>query len=113
MTNREFFEAVVNGNVNAEVIAKANEEIAKIDARNATRTSAKEKKNAEVNEPLIAKATAYLMDCDEPATASAIAKAIEVSTSKATVIAKAVKGVVITDIKVKGGRSVKGYALAK
>lgn len=39
MTNREFFNAIINANVNDELTAHATAELAKLDKRNAQRSS--------------------------------------------------------------------------
>ena len=51
MTNREFFNAVINANVNDEVTAHATAELEKLDARNAKRSSQLTKTQIE-NEPI-------------------------------------------------------------
>ena len=55
MTNREFYEAVINNEANsAEVIAKAKEEIAKLDNRNLNRKpTAKQKENKAMKEAIL------------------------------------------------------------
>ena len=59
MTNREFYTAIVNGEMNDEIVAKATEEIAKLDARNAKRSATPSKKSLE-NEPIKAKIVEFL-----------------------------------------------------
>ena len=39
MTNREFFTAIINANINADITAHANAEVAKLDKKNAKRKS--------------------------------------------------------------------------
>ena len=51
MTNREFFNAVINANVNDELTAHATAELEKLDARNAKRSSKPTKAQLE-NEPI-------------------------------------------------------------
>lgn len=51
MTNREFFNAVINANVNDELTQYATAELAKLDKRNAQRSS-KPSKTQQENEPL-------------------------------------------------------------
>jgi predicted Rossmann fold nucleotide-binding protein DprA/Smf involved in DNA uptake len=50
MTNREFYVAVANGTINDEIIAKANDLIAKHDASNEKRKSSESKEKKEVND---------------------------------------------------------------
>jgi DNA-binding transcriptional regulator GbsR (MarR family) len=109
MTNREMLTAIVNGELNEEVIEKAKEEIAKLDARNANRKNKPSKTQIE-NAPIIEKIAELLTDT--PMRASEIADALGISTPKASALAKKVEGVVITDVKVKGKGVQKGYSLA-
>ena len=51
MNEREFLTAVINGNLTADVIAHANEGIAKLDARNEKRKATQTKAQKE-NEPI-------------------------------------------------------------
>ena len=51
MTNREFYTAIVNSNVSDELKAFATDAIAKLDARNAKRSSKPSKKSLE-NAPI-------------------------------------------------------------
>ena len=56
MTNREFFKAIANNNITDEVIAKANEELTKLDARNEKRRNTEtenDKANAEIAKDII------------------------------------------------------------
>ena len=109
MTNREMFTAIVNGEITDEIKAKAAEEIAKLDARNASRKNKPSKTQIE-NAPIIEKISGLLTN--EPMRASEIAEALGISTSKASALAKKVEGVVVTDVKVKGKGTQKGYSLA-
>ena len=110
MTNREFYTAIVNGNeITDEIIAKAHEEIAKLDARNAKRANSLSKTQKE-NAPLIAKIATLLTS--EPKLASELAKEMEISTQKASALVKKVEGVSVCDVKVKGKGTQKGYFFA-
>ena len=51
MTNRELYNAIINNTITAEVVAKAREEIAKLDARNLAKAEKPNKKQTE-NEPI-------------------------------------------------------------
>lgn len=108
MTNREMFEAIVNGNITDEVVAKAHDEIAKLDARNAKRKNTPSKKAIE-NAPIIEAIKGVLGE--EPLTASEIAEKVEISTQKASALLKQVEGVKVTDVKVKGKGTRKAYSL--
>lgn len=107
MTNREMFTAIVNGELTDEVIAKATEEIAKLDARNAARKEKPSKKSLE-NEPIKAKIAEVLTD--EPKTASEIASEVEISVQKASALLRQMN-VTVTDVKVKGKGTQKAYSL--
>ena len=69
MTYRDFYNAVINGEVTDEMVVFATEAIAKLDARNASRKEKPSKKSIE-NEPIKAKISEVLGD--EPKTASEI-----------------------------------------
>lgn len=109
MTRREMFEAIVNGNVTEEVIAMAQNELVKMDERNAKRKNTPSK-TAIANEPIKAQIKSILTD--EPHTASEIANTVGISTQKASALLRQIDGLTVTEIKVKGKGKVKGYALA-
>jgi predicted transcriptional regulator len=103
MTNREFFNAIANNNITAEVIAKATEELSKLDERNEKRRNAvtdNDKANAVIAEDI----KSYL--AENGATLSAdIAKALNLSTSKVNGVAKIMvdKGELVSaKVKIKG-----------
>ena len=108
MTQREFFTAIVNSDLNDELKAFATESIAKLDARNAKRASTPSKTQKE-NEPIV-KAIASVLT-DEPMLASKIAELCEISVHKASALVKKVEGVQSVDVKVKGKGTQKGYYL--
>ena len=109
MTNREFFTAIVNGTLTEDVIAKAHEEIEKLDARNAKRANTLSKTQKD-NLPLIEKIASLLTS--EPKLASELASEMEISTQKASALVKKVEGVSVCDVKVKGKGTQKGYYFA-
>ena len=109
MTNRDFYNAVINANINEEMTSFATEAIAKLDARNAKRASKPSAKQRE-NEPII-KAISEILT-DEPMLASRIAELCGISVNKASALAKKVEGVQSVDVKVKGKGTQKGYFLA-
>ena len=108
MTNRDFYNAVINANINEEMTSFATEAIAKLDERNAKRAS-KPSKTQIANEPII-KAIAEVLT-DEPMLASKIAELCGISVNKASALAKKVEGVKVVDVKVKGKGTQKGYFL--
>ena len=109
MTNREFFTAIVNSDLNDEMKAFATEAIEKLDARNAKRANTLSKTQKE-NAPLIEKIASLLTS--EPKLASELAKEMEISTQKASALVKKVEGVSVCDVKVKGKGTQKGYYFA-
>ena len=110
MTNREFYTAIVNGTLTDEVIAKAHEEIEKLDARNAKRASKPSKKSLE-NEPIKAKILEVLTT--EPKVASEIGELVGISTQKASALLRQIEGLEVTEVKVPKRGKMKGYALAE
>ena len=108
MTNREFYNAVINANINEEMTQLATDAIAKLDARNAKRAST-ESKTQIANKPIIEAISRVLTD--EPMLASKIAELCEISTQKASALVKKVEGVQSVDVKVKGKGTQKGYFL--
>ena len=107
MTNREMFTAIVNGEITEEVVAKAHEEIEKLDARNAARKDKPSKKALE-NEPIKARISEVLTD--EPKTASDIASELGLSVQKTSALLRQMD-VTVVDVKVKGKGTQKGYSL--
>jgi len=109
MTNRDFYNAVINANINEEMTSFATEAIAKLDERNAKRAS-KESAKQIANKPIIEAISRVLTD--EPMLASKIAELCGISVNKASALAKKVEGVQVVDVKVKGKGTQKGYFLA-
>lgn len=109
MTNREFYEAIINGTVNDEIIEKAKAEVEKMDARNAKRASTPSK-TAVANAPLIEAISGILTT--EPMTAAEVAEKMEITTAKASALLRKMEGLTVTEVKAKG-RKVKGYAIAE
>lgn len=80
MTNREFFNAIIKANVNDELTKHATAELAKLDARNAKRSS-KPSKTQLANEPIKARLLEIL--AVKPMTASEIHEVdVDLSTQK-------------------------------
>ena len=119
MTQREFYEAIVNANVSEEITAFATKSIETLDKRNETRREkaaekavAKEAEKAPIREAILAVITA------EPKTASTlIAEAgVEIKPQAIPSLLKPLieDGVVFkADIKVKGKGTQRGYALTE
>ena len=109
MTKREMFEAIVNGQVTAEIVEMAKAEIVKMDERNAKRRETPSK-SAVANEPIKAEIVKVLTN--EPMTASAVAEQVGISTQKASALLRQIEGLEVTEVKVKGKGKVKGYYFA-
>jgi cell fate regulator YaaT (PSP1 superfamily) len=112
MTNREVLTAIVNEDITEEVKAKAEEELAKLDARNAKRASTPSKKSVE-NEPIKAKIAEFL--ADGARLAKEIADGCEISTAKASALCRQMVEdgrLKVEDVKVKGKGTQKSYSLA-
>ena len=112
MTNREFYNAIINAQVSAEVKDFAKTALSKLDERNAKRAS-KPSKVAIANEPIKA-AIVQLLSGSKGSyfMASDIATAVDISTSKASSLCRQLvedEEIVSTDLKVKGKGKVKGY----
>lgn len=82
MTNREFYNAIIALDVNDEIKDFAQSAIAKMDARNAKRTSKPSKRTVE-NEP-VKEAILKVLAEGNPMTASDIGKTLEITTQKAS-----------------------------
>lgn len=108
MTQRDFYNAVIAETQNAELAQFAVEALEKLDARNAKRSTTPSKTQI-ANEPIIKAIREYLTS--EPKLASEIASALGLTTQKVGALAKKVEGVKVTDVKVKGKGTQKGYYL--
>lgn len=85
MTNREFYKAIANGEMNEELKNFALEGIKKLDHRNELRNS-KPSKVSKENEPIKARITEILTTNDKPMLASEVASEMEISTQKASAL---------------------------
>jgi predicted HTH transcriptional regulator len=82
MTKRDFLSAVMNGEINDEIKAFAEEEIEKLDTANAKRREKTSKKREE-NKPLLDQIYNEILG-EEPKTASEVAEVIQTSVQKAS-----------------------------
>jgi len=105
MTQREFFNAVINGTVTEEMVQFATESIEKLDARNSKRAEQRVDKHAD-ERTAIAKVLT-----ETPMLASEIATATGFSTQKVSGLVKRIEGVKITKVKVKGKGEQNAYSL--
>ena len=112
MTKREFYTAIMNGEIDEQVKLFASEELEKMDAANEKRRNTLSKK-AQENQPLLQQITDEILT-DEPKTATDVAAVLKVSVQKASGLlrrlveeGKAAK----VDVKIKGKGTQKGYTL--
>lgn len=110
MTQREFYNAVIAETTNSDLANFAVSALEKLDARNAKRAERPSKK-AEANAPIL-KAISELLT-SEPMLASEVASTLEISTQKASALLRQIEGVSVTDVKVKGKGTQKGYFFAE
>ena len=112
ITMRDFFKAVVDGNITDEIVAKAKAEIVKLDARNAKRKG-ENSKRAKENEPIKAAILDYITE-NGKSVASAIGLAVGQSTNKVSALCKQMveAGTLeVSDHKEKGKSKVNAYSL--
>ena len=112
MTNREFLNAIINGEVTDEVVAMAKAEIEKLDARNEKRRNTMTKEQT-ANEGVKAQIVEFIGD-KKAVVASEIAQGVGVSTQKVSALCKQLVDegkLTVADVKVKGKGSVKGYTI--
>ena len=116
MTLREFYTNIANGTITQNEIDFAVEGIAKLDATNEKRKAKAaegQTKKAEENAPIKAAIQGALTN--EAQTAPQIAAIVGVSHNKVTALARQLvaEGIAeVTDVKVPGKGTMKGYALA-
>lgn len=114
MTQREFYNSVINAEISEEMTTFARERIAVLDKRNHTPSKA-DKEKAEQNGLHKAKMIGVLRASETAMPASEIAAAVEISTQKASALLRQLVAdgqAVQSEIKVKGRGKVKAYALA-
>ena len=114
MTYREFYTAIVNGEMNEELQAFATEAIAKLDTRNANR-KARPSKVAEANEPIKAQILEFLAN-GETHIAKEIGEAIGISVFKASALCGQLTNdgkVVATEVKLPKVGKRMAYTLAQ
>ena len=113
MTYRDFYNAVLTSTDNDELKAFATEAIAKLDARNAKRSSKPSKKSLE-NAPIKDSIAEFLADGSH--LASEIASGLNLSVSKVSALCRQMVGdgvLTVEDVKVKGKGTQKSYSLAQ
>ena len=113
MTNREFYTNIINGDINADVLAHATSELAKLDARNDKRRNTMTKEQI-ANEAI--KKDIIGIVSNSAKTASEIASELSLSTQKVSALAKQlVDDGIFTkhEVAVKGKGKVLAYELAE
>jgi predicted transcriptional regulator len=113
MTNKTFFETIINANLSEEVTAKAEAMLAQLTKERESAKSRVNSKRAEANRPIVESILAFLGDGQAKLT-SEIAKACEVSTSKASSLLVSLENqnlVMSSDVKVKGQGVRKAWSL--
>ncbi len=111
LTERDFLNLVLKGELNEDVKAHAVEGLAKLDAKNEKRKTTPTKEQV-ANEPI--KASILELLATAPMVASAVGQALEISTQKASALCgQLVKEgkVAVADIKVKNKGTLKQYSL--
>lgn len=118
MTNREFLTAIANSNLSDELTTYANEQIVKLDMRNAARKakqSSKPSKTAIENEPIKAAIMDFLNTQTEPMIAADIAENVGITTAKASSMLRQLADagkVIKSEVKIPKKGKVKGYAVS-
>ena len=111
MTNREFYEAIINGINTEEIRTHASEAIVKLDARNA-RKSSKPTKTQEANVPVKNAIREFIANKGETCTATAVAEGCSISVQKASALCRQMVGedvLTVEDVKVPKKGLQKGY----
>lgn len=113
MTNREFYSAVIEANINADLTAHAEKEIEKLNARNEKRSTTMnktQKENAEIKKSILA-----VLSADKVKTANEVGVECGISTNKASALLRQLvldKVAIDSEVKIPKKGKVKGYALA-
>ena len=113
MTNREFYNAIINGSMTDEVKAHAAEALSKLDERNQKRSSKPTKAQLE-NEPVKTAIVDYLTN-HGGAVAADIAAEVDITTQKASALCRLLveDGVLkVEEVKVPKKGKCKKYSLA-
>lgn len=113
MTNREFYKAVIEANINADLTAHAEKEIEKLNARNEKRSTTMnktQKENVEIKKSILA-----VLSADKVKTANEVGVKCGISTNKASALLRQLvldKVAIDSEVKIPKKGRVKGYALA-
>ena len=113
MTNREFYSAVIEANINADLTAHAEKEIEKLNARNEKRSTTMnktQKENVEIKKSILA-----VLSADKVKTANEVGVECGISTNKASALLRQLvldKVAIDSEVKIPKKGKVKGYTLA-
>ena len=113
MTNREFYNAIINGSMTDEVKAHATEALSKLDERNQKRSSKPTKAQLE-NEPVKTAIVDYLT-IHGGAVAADIAAEVDITTQKASALCRQLVesgALMVEEVKVPKKGKCKKYSLA-
>lgn len=113
MTQRDFYNEIINANISEEITAYATAAIEKLNLANEKHKAAREKKKEE-NIPLI-NAIKENLDKETPKTAKEIAEIVGISFQKVSSLLKGMvnEGVAnVTEIKIKGRGKANAYTAA-
>lgn len=114
MTRRDFYNSIINGTVNDEVIEMAKAEVAKLDATNEKRKSTPSK-TAIANAPIKEAIVKLLTESKGAMCASDVGASLELTTQKASALLRQLQDegtVTATEQKVPKKGSVKFYGIA-
>lgn len=115
MTKEEFFNAIIDGTIDNEALVEfAQAELERLEKSNEKAKARREAKRQE-NQPYFDKIMGEILSTDEFTVASVVAKALEVSTQKASSLLRtlvAEGSVEQTDVKAPKKGTIKGYKLA-
>lgn len=114
MTRRDFYNSIINGTVNDEVIEMAKAEVAKLDATNDKR-KATPSKTAVANAPIKEAIVKLLTERQYTMCASDVGATLELTTQKASALLRQLQDegiVTATEQKVPKKGSVKFYGIA-
>lgn len=114
MTNREFYTAIINADIDPETTEFAKAAIAKLDATNEKRRNTPSKAQKD-NEPLMNQIVATILTA-EPKTASDVAAELGVTPQKASALLRALVAngqANVEDVKVPKRGTQKGYTLVE
>ncbi len=110
MTKRDFYTAIIKSDLADELKAQAQEYLTHLDDTNGKNRTKRAEKSASANEPVKANIVRVLTENGKVMTASEVAAACEISTSKASALLRQIEGLVVTEVKGKSGK-VKGYSI--